>query len=218
MQAILKPVWATLPDGASLADHFPERAQRMGVSGRAKILCVAAEDGSLNSCEVLEEFPRGYGFGEATLRTARFFRLRATDQDGLNVAGREVAIPLRWNTDQPRPGDGAVFLTPNRRSLTWAAAPTKAQVDAAYPASAKGLGIVGFHCVATSSGALTGCAVAFETPLGQDFGSAGLQVAKLFRAGPRSDGAPLEGSQIEAYLHFYPPTDAQWGDGASPAH
>jgi TonB family protein len=210
--AILKPVWATLPDGASLADRYPERAQRMGVSGRAKIRCTAAEDGALNGCEVLEEFPRGFGFGDATLRIAHFFRLRATDQYGLSVAGRQVVIPMRWKTDQP--GPGAVLLAPTRRLLNLAAAPSKAQIDAAYPASAKGLGFVALRCVATSSGTLTGCVVVSETLLGQGFASAGLKLVPLFRAGPRSDGAPLEGSQVEVSLPFYPPTDAQWGDGA----
>jgi hypothetical protein len=65
---------------------------------------------------------------------------------------------------------------------------------------------------------LTGCAVTSESLPGQAFGPAALRLVPLFRANPRSDGVTLEGSPIDLYLNFYPPTDAQWGDGAAQAH
>jgi hypothetical protein len=102
--------------------------------------------------------------------------------------------------------------------VAWAATPSQAQIDAAYPPGAKGLGFVGLRCVATASGALSDCGVTSERSPGQDFGVAALRLVPLFRAGPRSDGAPLEGSPIDVHLEFYPPTDAQWGDGAAQAH
>jgi hypothetical protein len=218
LQPITKPVWAIVPDGESLAEYFPDRAQRMLVGGRAKIRCVAAEDGTLRNCEVLDEFPRGFGFGAATLHVAPLFRLRATDQDGLSVFGRQVVIPIQWKMPQPDPGAYSTFLTPSQHVITWVAAPSKSQMDAVYPLNAKGLGIVNLRCVTTLSGALTGCAVAFESPAGHDFAAAGLKLVSLFRAGARWDGAPLAGSAVEVPLYFYPPTDAQWGDGAAQSH
>jgi hypothetical protein len=192
----------------------------MDVSGRAKIRCLAAADGSLSACAVLEELPSGYGFGAATLKASSFFRLQPTDNNGLSVAGKLVAIPMRWQLSQPAPGAGATFLTPTKHILTWATVPSKAQVNAAYPANAKGLGIVSYHCITTTSGTLTSCAVASETPAGRSFGTAGLQLLPLFQAGPRWDGAPLDGSPIEISLRFYPPTEASWVDvdGIAAAH
>jgi hypothetical protein len=216
--AITKPVWAALPNGDALAQYFPERAQRMGVSGRAAMKCLAGEDGALNFCQIVAESPPGFGFGSATLKVAPFFRLGAADRDGVSVAGRQITIPLRWTTPRPSPGAGAAFLTPTRSLVAWAAAPSQAQVDAAYPPGAKGWGFVGLRCVATASGALSDCVVTSERSPGQDFAVAALRLVPLFRAGPRSDGAPLEGSQVDVDLEFYPPTDAQWGDGAAQAH
>ncbi len=216
--AISKPVWAALPNGDALAQYFPERAQRMGVSGRAKMKCVVGEDGALKVCEIVAESPPGFGFGSATLKVAQFFRLGAADRDGVSVAGRPIVIPLRWNTPRSSPGEGAAYLTPTRSLVAWAAAPSQAQVDAAYPPGAKGLGFVGLRCVATASGALSDCVVTSERSPGQDFGLAALRLVPLFRARPRSDGAPLEGSPVDLYVNFYPPTDAQWGDGLAQAH
>ncbi len=216
--AILKPVWAALPNGDALAQYFPERAQRMSVSGRAAMRCLVGTTGALNVCDIVTESPPGFGFGAATLKLSHLFRLRDTDRDGVSVAGRLIVIPIRWTTPRPSPGDGAAFLRPTRRLVAWAAAPSQAQVDAAYPPRAMGLGFVGLRCVATASGDLTGCAVTSESSPGQDFGAAALRLVPLFRANPRSDGVTLEGAPVDLYLNFYPPTDAQWGDGAARGH
>ena len=56
----------TYPGPEQMADLFPPRAQDERLSGTAKIVCTIAPDGLLDKCAVLDETPKGYGFGLAT--------------------------------------------------------------------------------------------------------------------------------------------------------
>ena len=50
--------------------YFPERAQRLGVPGVSILVCEVATLGKLDKCAVLDEFPIGFGFGDAARRMA----------------------------------------------------------------------------------------------------------------------------------------------------
>jgi hypothetical protein len=64
---------------------FPEREQRLGVSGYAVLGCAATPDGSLHDCSVEEEFPAGADFGIATLRMAQTGWMKAQNGSGDHV-------------------------------------------------------------------------------------------------------------------------------------
>ena len=61
----------------------------------------AAEDESadlciINTCTVTNEDPPGFGFGEATLRISRFFRIAPATRDGVPTSGGRFRTTVRW--------------------------------------------------------------------------------------------------------------------------
>jgi protein TonB len=93
---ITQPDWMRRPNPEDLARYYPERAQRMGVSGSATISCTVTAQGTLSDCSVVSEDPADGGFGEATLRISKYFKMRPMTRDGAPVSGGTVRIPLRW--------------------------------------------------------------------------------------------------------------------------
>lgn len=82
-----------LPADEWLAGRYPRRARWEGpVSGRARIWCTVGAQGSLDACQVMDEFPHGHGFGEATLRILHFTRADL----GTAPAGSQVEIGLAF--------------------------------------------------------------------------------------------------------------------------
>ena len=50
---------------------WPDRALRAGEAGSATIQCVALASGKLADCDLVQENPKGFGFGQAALRMAQ---------------------------------------------------------------------------------------------------------------------------------------------------
>jgi protein TonB len=57
---------------------YPERAQERNLNGEAVLDCAVGEDKMLSSCQIVEESPAGYGFGESALAMACLWRLSTT--------------------------------------------------------------------------------------------------------------------------------------------
>jgi protein TonB len=106
---ISNPDWLRVPNGAELARLYPPAAAAQHVSGRTKAMCHVLADGALDACVVLEECPRGYGFGRATLSAAQDFQLRPKTVDGVPVEGGMVVVPMIWALEAttPPPACGA---------------------------------------------------------------------------------------------------------------
>jgi TonB family protein len=59
------------------------------------------------------------------------------------------------------------------------------------------------HCNVTETGLLAACAVAQESPAGQGFGQAALNLAQLFKMRPMTrDGVPVSGGKINIPIRF----------------
>jgi TonB family protein len=79
----------------------------------------------------------------------------------------------------------AAAASPALAQTAWIAAPTAADMAAAYPEKARAEGIGGgveLMCTAARSGAMTDCAVLGETPRGYGFGAAARHLAGKLRA------------------------------------
>lgn len=91
--------WTRRPSGTDLARFYPDEALGRGISGRATISCLVQATGRLADCEVISEYPRGAGFGQATVRVLeRGLEMGASDGGPLpeRAAGARVEIPLTW--------------------------------------------------------------------------------------------------------------------------
>jgi periplasmic protein TonB len=93
---ITRPDWLSQPDAAAMSKYYPERAQRLGISGSATINCTVAANGTISGCDVVGETPSNYGFGDAARKLSRFFKMRPQMVDGQAVAGGTIEIPIQF--------------------------------------------------------------------------------------------------------------------------
>ncbi|MDB5498520.1 MAG: TonB protein, partial [Phenylobacterium sp.] len=93
---ITQPDWSRKPDAEALSRYYPERASRMSIEGTATISCTVNARGTLDNCSVVSESPPEAGFGDATIKASKLFKMRPLSKDGAPVDGGTVRIPLRW--------------------------------------------------------------------------------------------------------------------------
>jgi hypothetical protein len=86
---------ATWLSQSSQDAYYPADALRANVGGRATVRCNANGDGHLSSCRVLDETPRGYGFGDATVRMYQT-GLRLTVTPEIAKGGSVVTRTVGW--------------------------------------------------------------------------------------------------------------------------
>jgi protein TonB len=93
---ITNPDWARKPNGDDMAQYYPTRAMDLGKEGSVTIKCTVNAKGTLDSCSVLSETPADLGFGAASLRMSKLFKMKPKQADGKSVDGGEITIPIRW--------------------------------------------------------------------------------------------------------------------------
>jgi hypothetical protein len=86
--------WAHRPTGEDYARAYPPRAAQRTISGGAVLVCRISDHRTLEACEAKGQSPDGIGFGEAAIKVAGKFRLKAEQRDPRAVAGAEVVMGL----------------------------------------------------------------------------------------------------------------------------
>ncbi len=85
------------PVGAEVADYYPIAAFPQRLAGDAAIDCIADIHLKLTHCQVIAETPKGYGFGNATIK---YFKKNAVaqpvDKNGISCIGRHVRANFHW--------------------------------------------------------------------------------------------------------------------------
>ena len=93
---VTTPEWIRRPSPDQIGSVYPERAMRMGVSGRAVMTCDVTALGAMEACRVVQETAADFGFGAAELKLARYFFMRPVTRDGQPVGGAVVTIPVSF--------------------------------------------------------------------------------------------------------------------------
>ncbi len=142
-QMVKNPDWIERPNGDTLASYWPDsRGYRAGA--RVVMRCRVEADGTLSHCFISSESPLGLGFGDATLKVARHFRMRPATVDGQPVAGGVVVIPIVWKIEgdpETTGGIAGVVLTvakgdtppPSHKSIHCATAEAPKRMCVVHP-------------------------------------------------------------------------------------
>lgn len=93
---ITDPDWLQRPSGDDMARYYPERAQRLDMSGSVVLQCEVKADGGVSGCFVESETPEDFGFGAAALNLSSLFRMRPLTRGGRPVDGGKVRIPIAF--------------------------------------------------------------------------------------------------------------------------
>lgn len=91
------PDWLAKPNGDDLEREYPTLAVIMQIGGGATMTCVARPNGRLDGCKIANEYPAGLGFGNAALRSSKYFLMKPAKLDGVAVTS-EVTVPMRFQT------------------------------------------------------------------------------------------------------------------------
>ena len=112
-QEIVDPTWASIPDGAAMADAYPEFASLVLLEGDVNLGCRVAPDGTLSLCRVNSVVPAGLGFDRAALSLASRFRVNPKQVDGettkssvqftIRFRMEPEETPLPWRGAEPSP-------------------------------------------------------------------------------------------------------------------
>jgi TonB family protein len=213
---VTPPDWLRRPTADQLRAVWPTEAWKRGQGGKAVLWCKVSLQGALFDCKVHEETPEGAGFGAAAIAMTPQLLMKPATRDGVPfVSG--VAIPLTFKKfANPGPSEtfGARPIAP--AAMTWAAAPTHADMIANYPkraGAARVGGRAGLMCDFLADGKLGFCQVMVEEPKGYGFGAAAKAVAKKFQAFPTTEGSrPIKDARVQLTLTFTP----EMLDGSEP--
>ena len=93
---VTRPVWERRPTLQDMARYYPKSAIQAVTEARVVLACRVTAKGVPENCIVDSEEPQGLGFGAASLKLARLYRMKPHEKDGQAVAGKEIRIPILW--------------------------------------------------------------------------------------------------------------------------
>jgi protein TonB len=91
-----QPHWLSQPSAAEMARFYPAQAADDNVEGRAVIRCSVTVAGTLTACTIVQEQPRGYGFGRSAVQLSQYFRMTPRTEDGRPVGGATVDVAIAF--------------------------------------------------------------------------------------------------------------------------
>ena len=69
-------LWTRLPSKEDVRRYYPETAFEAGIEGAATINCRISNRLLLEDCSLVDETPKGQGFGAAALRMIKLYKVR----------------------------------------------------------------------------------------------------------------------------------------------
>ena len=98
-RSALKVEWAPGMFMSRLTIFYPPEMLKAGISGVAIVECEVLRYDRVRDCRLVSETPAEKGFGEATLRAERVFRLRLFDDRGRRVYNQRARIRIKYDKD-----------------------------------------------------------------------------------------------------------------------
>lgn len=93
---ITNPRWLSRPGAREFDQYYPPRARDRGKEGRVTLDCLVGANGAI-ACVVAHETPAGWGFGDAALKIAPYFRLAPRLEDGRATEGGQVRVDIAFH-------------------------------------------------------------------------------------------------------------------------
>jgi protein TonB len=94
---VMMPDWIERPSADAVKAAYPPVASAAKISGRAVVQCVVGVDGANHECRVVEETPRGRGFGEAALGLSKLYVMTPMKRDCVPVDGGIVRLGFNFS-------------------------------------------------------------------------------------------------------------------------
>ncbi|MGA0601628.1 energy transducer TonB [Caulobacter sp. KR2-114] len=193
--------WIEAPNYADVVAAYPKKARAEKRGGHVVLDCSFDGQGRMKNCSVIDEDPRGYGFGSAAKSlTARFLGPRE-DRDGVSLKSATTQIPFTFDVSMLA-GDQPVIGKPH-----WARLPEGSALAAGYPKAATAAhvdsALVTLSCAVGLAGRLGSCTVTGEDPSGFDFGKAALALSDDFQVSVWTpEGLPTVGGRVRVPIKY----------------
>jgi TonB family protein len=185
------PSWLRKPTASQLFDAWPAVANAKRIEGRAELNCRVNVEGLAEDCKVVSEEPSGFGFGNAALLLAPTLLFNPARNDSGPVPSH-VNIPINFKGDEVwkrSSGPGIAATTEVLEHPVWSAAPTFADLGAAYPKHGEGRAFyVAFRCDIENNGSLANCDVKQSEPRDGGAEAAARTLIRRFRLDPKALG------------------------------
>lgn len=96
VRAVKPSEWRSRPTAEIAARYYPEKAQRMNISGRTILNCRVTTEGKLEDCKVLLDLPADYRFGEQAIKLTKFMELDPPTKKDLRKNIVRRTIPMNF--------------------------------------------------------------------------------------------------------------------------
>lgn len=197
------PMTARLTDGTRLAyvvkgptaaqkqAAYPDTARFFGVGGYATLTCTVTVQGRATDCVVRDESDAALGFADAALSLVDTYEFKPAMKDGQLISSI-TELTVNFVGDESR---RALRQGPNRVArVDYAAAPSKAEVEAAYRAQfgdRPRTGRTQLRCVVGPVGALTRCEPTYKAEADADINKVAMSLVGKFLVGRDYDREEL---------------------------
>jgi len=94
--AQVTPRWKAFPDAATLADYYPARAIDNEMEGSASVQCTVLDTAGRVHCVLVSETPKGYGFGQRTVKMVEEKGRVDTSVGNIKVGSVLAVTTVKW--------------------------------------------------------------------------------------------------------------------------
>ncbi len=189
-------IWLKSPSAAVVAASFPKAAAGKSGTGHVVLGCSFTKDGLLRDCAVVQEVPKGQGFGKSALELTKKFQANTASFGDHKPDAVVIRFPIHFIDPATADWQSRAIAKPQ-----WTDAPTVKTVAEAFPSQAKAAGIKSglgrVECTVGSEGRLADCQTISESPTGLGFGDAALKLAGDFAMNSwTAEGLPVDGIRV----------------------